>query len=102
MKSAMLRKRMSEYAKVLRDVVAVLDSPRHQVTSADRREVTKLLNTITDVSTLVIYHFNCRRLSAENLAEIRVKVALLADQCETRTGSSASNSGKAGLPLFSG
>lgn len=77
MSTAMIRERMMDYAAVLADVVTVLEAPRQQVTPADRRAITKLLDAMTDVNTMVNYHFNCRRLSAEHLAEIRAKVARL-------------------------
>jgi len=71
----MIRERMTDYAAVLNDVVAVLEAPKQQVTPADRRAITKLLDAMTDVNTMVNYHFNCRRLSADHLADIRAKVA---------------------------
>jgi hypothetical protein len=77
MGAVMIRERMTDYAAVLNDVVAVLEVPRQQVTPADRRAITKLLDAMTDVNTMVNYHFNCRRLSAEHLAEIRAKVTHL-------------------------
>ena len=36
------------------------------LSSADRRAITRLLDAMTDVN-LVLYHFNCRRLPTENL-----------------------------------
>jgi anti-sigma-K factor RskA len=77
MSAVLIRERMTDYAAVLADVVAVLEAPRQQVTPADRRAITKLLDAMTDVNAMVNYHFNCRRLSAEHLAEIRTKVARL-------------------------
>lgn len=77
MSAVMIRERMTDYAAVLADVVTVLEVPRQQVTPADRRAITKLLDAMTDVNAMVNYHFNCRRLSAEHLAEIRAKVAHL-------------------------
>lgn len=77
MSAVMIRERMTDYAAVLADVVTVLEAPRQQVTPADRRAITKLLDTMTDVNAMVNYHFNCRRLSAEHLAEIRTKVTRL-------------------------
>lgn len=75
MSAVMIRERMTDYAAVLNDVVAVLEAPKQQVTPADRRAITKLLDAMTDVNTMVNYHFNCRRLSADHLADIRAKVA---------------------------
>ena len=75
MSATMIRERMTDYAAVLNDVVAVLEAPKQQVTLADRRAITKLLDAMTDVNTMVNYHFNCRRLSADHLADIRAKVA---------------------------
>ncbi len=77
MNTVMIRERMSDYAAVLNDVVAVLEAPKQQVTPADRRAITKLLGAMTDVNAMMVYHFNCQRLPAENLAEIRAKVARL-------------------------
>lgn len=78
MSAVMIRERMTDYAAVLNDVVAVLEAPRQQVTRADRRAITKLLDAMTDVNAMMVYHFNCRRLSADHLADIRAKVARLA------------------------
>ena len=75
MSATMIRERMTDYAAVLNDVVDVLEAPKQQVTLADRRAITKLLDAMTDVNTMVNYHFNCRRLSADHLADIRAKVA---------------------------
>ena len=75
MSAVMIRERMTDYAAVLNDVVAVLEAPKQKVTPADRRAITKLLDAMTDVNTMVNYHFNCRRLSADHLADIRAKVA---------------------------
>lgn len=74
----MTRERMMDYAAILNDVVAVLYTPKKQVTPADRRAITKLLNAMTDVNTTLLYHFNCRPLSTENLIELHAKVARLA------------------------
>ena len=54
-----------DYAAILNDVVAVLYTPKKQVTPADRRAITKLLNAMTDVNTTLLYHFNCRHLPTE-------------------------------------
>ena len=77
MNAVMIRERMTDYAAVLTDLVTVLEAPKQQVTPADRRAITKLLDAMTDVNAMVNYHLNCRRLSAEHLAEIRAKVARL-------------------------
>ena len=71
----MIRERMTDYAAVLNDVVTILYAPRQRLSSADRRAITRLLDAMTDVNTMVNYHFNCRRLSADHLADIRAKVA---------------------------
>lgn len=83
MSTVMIRERMTDYAAVLNDVVAVLEAPKQQVTPADRRAITKLLDAMMDVNIMMNYHFNCRRLSAEHLAEIRTKVARLAPRSRT-------------------
>lgn len=80
MSTFMTRERMMDYAAILNDVVAVLYTPKKQVTLADRRAITKLLNAITDVNTTLLYHFNCRHLPTENLIELHVKVARLASR----------------------
>ncbi len=80
MSTLMTRERMMDYAALLNDVVAVLYTPKQQVTPADRRAITKLLNTMTDVNTMLLYHFNCRHLPTENLIELHAKVARLAPQ----------------------
>lgn len=77
MNAVMIRERMTDYAAVLADLLTVLEVPKQQVTPADRRAITKLLDAMTDVNAMVNYHFNCRRLSAGHLAEIRTKVARL-------------------------
>jgi len=77
MSTVMTRERMMDYAAMLNDVVAVLYTPKQQVTLADRRAITKLLNAMTDVNTMLLYHFNCRRLPSENLIELHAKVARL-------------------------
>ncbi|MCP5239112.1 MAG: hypothetical protein H6949_04755 [Zoogloeaceae bacterium] len=76
----MIRERMTDYAAVLNDVVTVLYAPRQRLSSADRRAITRLLDAMTDVNTMVLYHFNCRRLPTENLVELHSKVARLAPQ----------------------
>ncbi len=80
MSAAMIRERMADYAAVLNDVVAVLYAPKQRLSSADRRAITKLLDAMTDVNSMVLYHFNCRRLPTENLVELHSKVARLAPQ----------------------
>lgn len=78
MSTFMTRERMMDYAAILNDVVAVLYTPKKQVTPADRRAITKLLNAMTDVNTTLLYHFNCRHLLTENLIELHATVARLA------------------------
>lgn len=78
MSIVMTRERMRNYAALLNDVVAVLYTPKQQVALADRRAITKLLNAMTDVNTMLLYHFNCRDLPTENLIELHAKVAGLA------------------------
>lgn len=77
MSTLMTRERIRNYAALLNDVVAVLYTPKHQVAPADRRAITKLLNAMTDVNTMLLYHFNCRRLPTESLIELHMKVASL-------------------------
>lgn len=77
MSAVMIRERMTNYVSMLNDIVTVLEAPRQQVTPADRRAITKLLDAMTDVNIMMNYHFNCRRLSADHLADIRAKVASL-------------------------
>ncbi|MGE5470555.1 MAG: hypothetical protein ACM3X0_07160 [Bacteroidota bacterium] len=78
MSAAMIRERMADYAAVLNDVVAVLYAPKQCLSPADRRAITRLLDAMTDVNSMVMYHFNCRHLPAENLIELHAKVARLA------------------------
>lgn len=78
MSAVMIRERMTNYVSMLNDIVTVLEAPRQQVTPADRRAITKLLDAMTDVNIMMNYHFNCHRLSADHLADIRAKVASLA------------------------
>lgn len=80
MSVAMIRERMTDYAAVLKDVVAVLYVPKQRLSSADRRAITRLLDAMTDLNAMVLYHFNCRRLPTENLVELHSKVARLAPQ----------------------
>lgn len=80
MSAITIRERMTDYAVMLNEVVTVLETPRRQVTPADRRAITKLLYAMTDVNAMMVYHLNRQRLPAGNLAELRAKVACLASR----------------------
>lgn len=73
-----IHEHMADYAAILSDVVELLQTPRSRMSLAQRQELTALLNAITDVSTMMLYHFNCQHASPEMIMEIRDKVAQLA------------------------
>lgn len=77
MKTSEIQERISAYAGVLNDVATVMELPKKNLAPADRKAIVQLLDTMTDLSSLMFYHFSCRKLPGESLAEIRVKVAML-------------------------
>lgn len=83
MKTSEIQERVSAYVGVLNDVATVMELPKKNLAAADRQAILKLLDTMTDLSSLMIYHFGCKKLPPKNLAEFRAKVAKLTPQIRT-------------------
>lgn len=74
MNAMMIRDRMMNYSIVLNDMLAVLDDPE-PITWADRTTINELLDTVMEVNTMMVYHFQCGPISERDMADIRAKVA---------------------------
>lgn len=79
MSTLLIRDHMSSYAAAVNQLVGALETSRRAVAPADRRMIQKALNAMMDLNVLLLFHFSRRRISADQIADMRAKIADLAD-----------------------
>lgn len=79
MSALMIREHMPSYAAAASQLVDILETSRRAIAPADRRTIQKALDAMIDLNVMLLFRFRRRRISVEQIADMRKMIAELAD-----------------------